>query len=138
MKSATQVGSVLLVLSALFAVACGSAEEVSETDLGEVSLAQKKSPENGGSCTIEQCSGIKDPFGTYSCCNGVCSCSRGGVSGSCDSNGENCKESCPTPPSTPSRAGMVDIDDQILDTVSDDGRPSRAFQYNPAPRELAR
>jgi hypothetical protein len=77
----------------LFA-ACGSADDAMEDDLGEIGLAQDNAPTQGGSCTIVRCSGIKDPFGKYSCDkNGNCSCVRDGVSGACDSAG-TCTEKC--------------------------------------------
>jgi hypothetical protein len=103
MKSVSKLGSVLLLASSWLVVGCIGAEESdgADADLGEVSLAQKKSPTQGGACTIERCTGIKDPFGSYSCDkSGVCSCVRTGVNSTCDSNGENCKETGCAPPSS--------------------------------------
>jgi hypothetical protein len=72
---------------------------------GTAHLEQRKDPTPSGSCTLNKCSGIKDPFGTYECKDGKCSCRAGGSVGSCDANNQNCSEKCDTPPptETPSR-----------------------------------
>jgi hypothetical protein len=87
--------------------------ELVEEDIGQASQAQRKSPDSGGSCTIEQCNGIKDPFGSYECTTvnnkTTCSCKRGTVSGSCDSEGTNCKEKCSGTTSLPSGGWQVQV-----------------------------
>jgi hypothetical protein len=116
MKSVSKLGSVLFLVSSWFMVACSGAEpsddgEVAEA--GEISLAQRKSPSQGDSCTIERCGGTKDPFGKYTCDkNGVCGCVREGVNTTCDSNGENCKETgcAPSTASGSSKEGALEVD----------------------------
>ncbi|HVJ18841.1 MAG TPA: hypothetical protein VM686_25645 [Polyangiaceae bacterium] len=108
----TIVGAIVLASLSLLC-ACSGADDGSDFDeqagLGEIAQAQARSPTQGGACTIETCAGTKDPFGTYNCDkNGKCACVRGGTSGSCDSEGKNCKEKCETTTSRPPPVFEVD------------------------------
>ena len=111
MRSLFVSAIVLASLSLLSACGAGEGGELDEeASVGEIAQAQARSPTQGGSCTIERCSGIKDPFGSYECDkNGKCSCVRGGTSGSCDSEGKNCKEKCETSSGRPPPPAEVDV-----------------------------
>jgi len=115
---------IAVLVSVCLLPACGGADEMELEDaqLEEISQAQAKRPETGGACTIVKCSGLKDPFGTYKCdANGACKCERGTSSGTCDSDGNNCKEKCETTTSRPAPAfGFEASPDEVY---ADEGSP---------------
>lgn len=148
MESATCQANVLpslrravVIAAAFFLPACGGGLDESELeDVEEIGQAQAKEPTTGDACTIERCSGIKDPFGKLTCKDGVCTCARDGASGTCDSEGKNCKEKCSGTTTTPSsnRPGTNLDFDVVLDEVYvDDEQPTNAPIYEGAIDKLS-
>lgn len=83
---------------ALFLVACGGAEEQD----GETEQVTQALPKNGSgsySCTVEQCNGNLNPFGTCThSINGVCvECTAGSHVGTCSGPGACSETNCPPP-----------------------------------------
>ncbi len=90
---------------ALALVACGGEPDdgTEEAEVAELSPAQAKGPGGGGrSCTVEQCNGSLNPFGTCASSTplGCSVCvAPGGHTGYCTPGG-GCAERCPPPPKT--------------------------------------
>ena len=87
------------LLLALLLSACSAGEDFSE-DPGELSQALPKQGGTSYSCTVEQCNGNLNPFGTCThSINGVCvECKAGTHVGTCSGPGACVETNCPPPP----------------------------------------
>ena len=86
----------LSLAALLFVAACGSSDdtETEVVDRLEAELTQQQPL--GGTCALAQCNGLVNPHGVLVCTSwGACYCkASSGKTGRCDSQGQNCKESC--------------------------------------------
>jgi hypothetical protein len=93
--------SLVFGILAALVTACGAADAGdigSEEPTDEVQQELPKGwGSSGGSCTIEKCNGVLDPFGHLECIAGgfICTCVHGTTRGSCaPGNASDCHETC--------------------------------------------